>query len=230
MDATAIQAKVYAGYAKAAQYVGLPFAIYRPAYTGDALGGGGWVRGVDGPIIWGGPVTTLNSSFTPAASGFNFEKAPAHKDVLFNTLIDGSKVEVGDYLVGAADTYFVASRQPLLPILSVRCNRTISISQAGPSKTYGAQTAYAGTTPANEQIAVQGCPASVLFDARGRATEVGLPLDLPSPFYSILLPAIAGQDIRTGYLVTDDQDRDYVVSASELTGLGWRIFAQLAVT
>lgn len=219
MDAAGIQAKVYAGYAKAAQYVGLSFKQYRGGNGADVLG----------PIGMA-PKATLTASFTPAASTFNFGKGPTHKDTFFNTLIDGSQTQVGDYLVGAADTYFICSQQPLLPIVSVRCNRVLTISAPGPSKTYGAQSAYSGTTPANETPVMAGWPASLLFDARGRAAEVGLPLDLPSPFYVILMPAWPETDVRTGYVITDDQDRRYIVSATELTPLGWRIFAQQAIT
>jgi hypothetical protein len=203
MDAAQIQAKVYFGYAKAA--------------------------GPSNPTA-GSPLQGLNAQFTVGPSGFNFDKAPGFKDAAFNALLDGTQTQVGDYLVGASDTYYVASQEPLLPILCVRCNRTLTLFDPGPAKVYGADTNYGGTSPGNETAVMTAWPASVLFDARGRATEVGLPTDLPSPFFTILLPHLAGVDVRTSMFITDDLDRRYTIAASELTQLGWRIMAQIAVT
>lgn len=216
MDGAAIQAKVYAGYAKSAQYVGLPFQQFRPA-------------GPSNPTA-GSPLATLNASFSVAQSSFNFGKGVGFKDIIFNSLIDGRLIEVGDYLVGAEDTYFVASMQPLLPIISVRCNRVLNVKTPGPSQTFGANSAYSGTDGSNELIVMTAFPGSVMFDARGRATEVGLPTDLPSPFYQILLPAIEGVDVRSSCFVTDDLGRRYTIAAAERSSLGWRISAQQAVT
>jgi hypothetical protein len=110
MDAAQIQAKVYFGYAKAAQYVGLPFNQFRPA-------------GPSNPTA-GSPLQGLNAQFTVGPSGFNFDKAPGFKDAAFNALLDGTQTQVGDYLVGASDTYYVASQEPLLPIPDTLRSRT----------------------------------------------------------------------------------------------------------
>lgn len=216
MDGATIQAKVYAGYAKAAQYVGLPFQQFRPTGAANPTSGT--------------PRATLNASFSVAASTFNFGKGAAHKDVLFNALVDGSKVQVGDYLVGASDTYFVVSMQPLLPILAVRCNRVLTVNSPGPTTTFGANTAYSGTDGSNETAIMTAWPGSVMFDARGRATEVGLPTDLPSPFFQILLPTLSGIDVRSSCFITDDLSRRYTIAAAERSPLGWRLSAQQAVT
>ena len=222
MDAAGIQTKIYAGYAKASARTGYSFDLFRP--TGPA-----------NPLANGNKLGSLAASMTPGQAGFSFGKSPAHKDVLFEGLYDGTQTQVGDYLVamageGGQGTFFVANMPSLQPILLVRCNRTLTISAPGPSQTYGLQSTYQGTTPANQAAVMTGWPASLLFDARGRATEVGLPLDLPSPFFTILAPAWPGTDVRTGMVIDDDEGRQYVVSASELTPLGWRVFAQLAVT
>lgn len=218
MDAATIQQKVWAGYGAAAGRVGAVFGQYRPS-------------GPQTPLGTANQIGSLNAAFTVAPSGFDFERAPAHRNAIFNGLFDAAGVAVGDYLVGPGGvTYFVAGLAPLTPPLCVLCNRVLTVHTPGPSGTFGVQAAYQGTAPANETATMTAWPANLLFDARGRATEVGLPLDLPSPFYSILMPALADVDVRTGMILTDDQARRYVVSASERSAFGWRLFAQQAVT
>jgi len=219
MDAATIQGKIDAGYAKAAIRVGYSFSIYRPT-------------GPTNPTAGGNLIGSINAAFNAGQVGFTFSRAPAQKDALFTALLDGTQVHVGDYLIGGpnTETFYIANKPPLQPILAVKCNRTLSVSTPGPSEPFGAQAAYRGSTPATRTAVMSGWPANLLFDARGRATEVGLPLDLPSPFYTVMMPAWPGVDVRTGMYLDDDLGRQYIVSASELTALGWRIFAQLAVT
>lgn len=218
MDAATIQGKIYRGYGLAAQRTGYAFDWYRPSAPAD-------------PISDGNLQGQVNASFTVGPSSFNFERVPNHKDVLFNGLFDATGFQAGDYLVNTSfGTYFVAQLAPLVPPLCVLCNRVLTISAPGPSKSYGAQPEYMGTTPNNENPLMTAFPAAVLFDARGRAQEVGLPLDLPSPFFSVIMPAWPGIDVRTSMLISDDQDRRYVVSAAERSAFGWRLFAQQAVT
>jgi hypothetical protein len=218
MDAATIAAKIYYGYAKSAQYIGLPFRQFRPT-------------GVSNPTA-GAALATLNAVATVGTTGFSFTKSPAHKDALFTMLVDGTQVRVGDYMVGATDTYFIAAMQPLLPILAVRCNAVLNIVGAGPSpQPIGPTSAYGGTTAADEGAILTGWPASLLYDARGRQTEVGLPTDLPSPFYDILLPITPeGIDLRTTEFADDALGRRYTISSSELTQFGWRLTAQIAIT
>ncbi|MGH6957536.1 MAG: hypothetical protein ACREEW_12805 [Caulobacteraceae bacterium] len=218
MQAAAIQAKVWSGYGLAAARVGVGFGHYRPS-------------GPANPISPANLLGQIEAAFTVAPSGFDFLRAPRHKDATFTGLFDASAAEVGDYLVGpTGTTYFVAGLAPLRPPLCVLCNRTLTVLTPGPSTTFGAQAGYMGTTAANETSAMTAWPANLLFEARGRATEVGLPLDLPSAFYSVLMPALSGVDVRTGMILADDDARRYVVSASERSGFGWRLLAQQAVS
>jgi hypothetical protein len=217
MDQATIQARLYTGYGQAAARLGGSFDLYRP--TGSLY-----------PLSLANKVGETLAVFTVAASGYDFERAASHKDVLFDALLDGSQTQVGDYLVSEGQgTFFVAAQQPLLPILCVRCNHTLAISAPGPAASFGAQTAYGGTDPADETLVAGGWPASVIFDARGRAAEVGLPTDLPSPFFVILLPS-TWSDVRTSQFLTDEHGRRYTVEGAERTALGWRVFAEQAVT
>ena len=219
MDAATLQNRIYSGYGKAAKRIGYAFGVYRPTSA------------TANPIQPGNLITTLLATFTVSGIGFNFEKPSAYKNPLFNGLFDATLVLPGDYMVNATHgTYFVASLPDQVPPLCVQCDRVISIKAPGPAKTFGAQTAYSGSTLANEVAVMSLYPASILLDARGRSTEVALPMDLPAPFFQILLPAIAGVDVRSGMAISDDQGRRYIISAAENSFLGWRISAQQAVT
>lgn len=219
MDAATIQSKIYAGYGAAALRVGYEYSLWRPTGAAD-------------PVSAGAPIAALAAAFTVRGRGFDFGRAGAHRDVLWNGLFDAALTRVGDYLVSQFDgeTYYVAAQQPLLPVLCVKCDRVLTVSTPGPSKVFGADTNYGGTLPANETAVMTAWPGSVVFDARGRATEVGLPTDLPSPFFQILLPVYGGIDIRSSCFITDDLNRRYTVAAAEKTALGWSLLAQLAVT
>lgn len=217
MDAATIQKKINAGYGKAAARVGFAFQQWRPTSSAN-------------PTTAGNNIGALNASFTVKGATFNFTQPAAYKDVLFNGLFDASQTQVGDYLVGANDTYFIAQQQDLLPPLCVRCNRIVSVWAPGPSKVFGADSNYGGTTPASESAVMTAWPASIMFDARGRVTEVGLPTDLPSPFFQILLPAWGAVDVRSSRFVSDDLGRRYTIAAAERSPLGWRLSAQQAVT
>lgn len=220
MDAAAIQAKVYAGYGKAASRVGFTFAIYRP--TADA----------QSPITPGNKIGSVPAAFTQTGSGFNFEKPGVDKNALYNGLFDATTVAVGDYLVcDGQPIYFVAQLQHIAPPLCVRCNRAVTVVAPGPAVSgFGKQAPYAGSTAANEQPEVGGWPASILLEARGRQNEVALPLDSPSPFFAILLPPTLTTDVRSGMTVRDDNGRRYLIAGSELSDYGWRLTAQQAVT
>jgi hypothetical protein len=112
-------------------------------------------------------------------------------------------------LVGAPGTFFIAAMQPLLPILAVECNRTVSITQGGAAP-----------------VAV-GWPASVLIEStRGNAPLEDIAGSPSTPHWWMLLPAVSGITLDVSDLVTDDLLRSYFVTAAELTDLGWRCSIQ----
>jgi hypothetical protein len=219
MDAAALQDRIYAGYGHAAKRTGFNFEVHRPTSQ--------W----RGPIDASSRVATIPANFTVYGTGFQFEKQSTYKQPTYNGMFDARVCKVGDYLFNAVrGTYFIAGLAEQGPPLCVGCNRTVSITSAGPAKSFGAQAPYSGADPAKDQDVLVNWPASIIYDARGRANEQGLPLDLGSPFFGILLPATPGIDIRSGMIVTDDQTRRYIIGAAENTQLGWRISSQQAVT
>jgi hypothetical protein len=219
MDAATLQARINAGNGKAAARLGFSFDVYRPASD------------TANPIVPGNKITTLPAAFASTGTGFNFEKPSLYTNPVFNGLFDATLVRVGDYLVNVAHgTYFVAQLADIVPHVAVQCNRIITVLSPGTSKTYGAQSPYSGTTPATETQVLTSYPASLIFDARGKASDVKLPLDLPAPNYQILAPVTLAADLRSGMIINDDNNRRYIISATEDSPMGWRIWAQQAVT
>ncbi len=211
-DGTSIQAKIYHGYAKAAQKLGLSYGHYRPLTAND-------------PITDPNQLATLSASFCPDGS---YRKPSAYGKPLWQCLADGSQLQVGDYLAGGS-TFFIAAMQPLLPIIAVECNRVVTVSRPGPADFVGSGP-YGASTPGTEVKLMTGWPASVLQGTKGEKNDVNLPGDVRLPWWAILMPQFADVVIETSDILTDDLGRRYIVSSAELTDLGWRMTAQQAET
>lgn len=213
MDAATLQQRLYKGYAKAAQYIGPLYNVFRPS---DPLS----------PFS-GGPVATLNASFN--AMDMSYGKPNLYGKPLWYALVDGTQTMVGDYLINDSQTFFIAAMQPILPILAVDCNRTISVLRPQQQDGVGA-VGYGGDTDANETPLMTGWPASVLQGTKGEKGEVNLPGDVRNPWWAMLMPAFPGVVLQSADIVTDDIGRRYIISSAELTDLGWRCTMMSAQT
>lgn len=202
-----IQARIWRGYAKAAQRIGVPYQFHRPdngAFPGAAL----FTRPV-----------SLN------AEDMKYGRPSKHGKAGWYALADGTGLQPGDYLVGPQGVFFLAALQPLLPILAVECNRTVTLSRPPEPAGIGAQD-YSGMTPDNAVPFASGVPCSILQGAKGEKNEVDLPADTRLPWWAILMPAAVGT-LGYGDLIGDDLGRHYIVSSAELTELGYRITAMM---
>lgn len=217
MNASLMQQKLYAAYAKSAQFIGMPYTLYRPSSSLT-------------PIAAGNVVTTLSAGFN--AEDMAFEKPEKYGAALWYCLVDGTQTRVGDYLAGTGGTFFIAAMQSLLPILAVKCNRSVRISRMPPQNGAGyagysgvvesAETDVLGTS--NQGSFVSGWPASILLGGK-TDRETGLPSDVKQSGYVILLPATVPIVIVESDILQDDMGRNYAIDAAELTDLGWRILA-----
>lgn len=215
MDAATLQARIYSGYAKAAKRIGYTTAHYRPSSASN-------------PIAAGNKLTDLFASFN--AEDMGYRKANKYGHPTWFGLFDGSLTQVGDYLTNAQDgTFFIAAQQTALPILLVSCNRTIDVMRPQQQAGVGA-LGYGGNTAATESPLMTGWPAAVLQGPKGEKNEVGLPGDVKTPWWSILLPSFPGVVLRSGDIVADDLQRRYVIGSAELTDLGWRLSTMQAQT
>ena len=216
MDGATLQSRIYAGYAKAAQRLGLPFSQYRPTTASNLLSAGNLLR-------------SLLASFN--AQDFKYGRPNGYGKPAWYCIADGSLLAPGDYLIGGTgQTYFIAAMQPLLPILAVECNRTVTVYRPQQQAGVGA-VGYGGNTAQNETVLVAGFPASILQGTRGEKGDANLPGDTRNPWLIVLLPNLPGAIyLRTDDVMIDDLGRRYTFSSAEQTDLGWRITAMETVT
>jgi hypothetical protein len=166
----------------------------------------------------------LPAVFLPAKGK---DRANVYGDVLWHGTFDASYTRPGDYLVMESGIYFVASQDPLLPVLCVRTNRTISVVRPN-MQTSTASNGYGGYTSGSSVTLMDRWPASVLGESRLSPSTTNLPTDQAVPFWNLLLPSSSGVILSPGDIIADDLGRTATIAGSELTNLGWRISARTA--
>jgi hypothetical protein len=212
MNGRKLQDRVYFGLGRSARYVGQWADAFRPS---------GPINPLDGQNRY----LRLPAVFVSTRGGEG--RTNAFGEALWHGVFDASYTRAGDYIVVGSSIFFIASQEPLLPVLCVRANRTITVTRANAQGTAAANT-YGGYTSGASTILMEGWPASVLGDDRTSASAAALPISLGVPFWSVLVPSIANVILSRGDLIVDDLGRMAVITGSELTELGWRINAKLA--
>lgn len=209
MDAATLQARIYAGYGKAALRIGYNADQYRPVSASAPIGT---------------KLATFPASFN--AEDMKYGKPNKYGHQTWYGVFDGRLTQVGDYLKNTQNgTFFIAAQQTALPILCIECNAVISILRPQQQAGVGA-LGYGGDTDANETPLMTSWPASVLQGGKGERSTVGLPGDEKNPQWSVLLPSFAGVTLRSGDIIKDDLSRRMIIISAEKTDLGWRIVAQ----
>ncbi|MFN3886135.1 MAG: hypothetical protein ACK4MG_04180 [Aquabacterium sp.] len=214
MDAATLQAKLYAGYGKAAAVMGSDFQLYRP-------------NGSNSPLAPGNLVRTVKMALDSEAN-YQFQHPNEYGDATWYALTDGSVLQPGDYFRNSQGTFFVAGMQPLLPVLIVECTRLIRIVRQQSRQQVGA-VGYGGIQTANELDVLGSAdpathwPASVLLGGGGSIPNLGLPGSTPAASRRVLLPPSVPVNLFAGDIIMDDLGRRLSIIAPELTELGWRI-------
>lgn len=214
-----VQGKVFKGYAKAASQLGSSYNVYRST------------TGLN-PLAIENLIGTVPMS---ANVSWNYLKANKYGNNVWQLLIDGRIVNVGDYLVEIStingilpSVFFMAAKQELLPMLGVSCDRTISISRA--TDAISGTKGNIGTVGYLESTAttiMSGCPASFIYSSKGDTDPVKLPTDPKLGWFNCYLPFLGGVYIYPGDFISEDSsDRRYFVMNNELTDLGWRLLIQ----
>jgi len=212
-----IDQKIRKGYAKAAVKLGRPFNLYRSSSSID-------------PINSGNLIGSLNVDNTQS---WDWMKGNRPGNAIWYLLVDGQdssaplSAEEGDFLVGEK-TFFVLSKEFQMPMQGVECNAIIKVSRPFQSTNPGGQ-GYAGYLPQTSTMLMQGMPASVLIQGRGRQAKSNLPTDTTQPNWIILIANLGDVDVKTGDIITDATNQDYILSATEQTEFGWRCTAMQVV-
>jgi hypothetical protein len=224
MDAATINAKIYAGRAKAALRIGYDYSVFRPY---DALD----------PLTV--EVATTKAAFNAGDNRYGLPSLYG-KPVWFADM-DGRLIQPGDYLVRneyPADVKFVAAMQSLLPIVTIDCNRSIRVT-APPAPTTSAVVnvqGYSGICDAvgeytdvlgnNINGNFTGWPCSILLGKGSQASPVKLPSGAPKDYICQgLLPPSIPIALAPGMRMIDDLGCKYEIGTAELTDMGWRILA-----
>ena len=196
MNGAIAQARIYAGYRKAAAKVGLPYAQYRAASPIT-------------PIAAGNLLGTIDCVFapTPAFTSPHRFKIPARM-----VFADGAAMAQRDILVGPYGTFYVADMQPLVPPQVLKCNESVSITRLTYSGTTQVLTPVATAMPAFSQLKkVDQKPVSGIGGASTASTALG-------EFY-LFLPIAVGV-IRQGDIVTNQAGVAYTLDTIDNTEIG----------
>jgi hypothetical protein len=210
MDSRRLQDRLYFGLGQSARHIGQIADAFRPDGPFD-------------PLKKQNRFLRLHAAFVPAKGGIN--TADTYGQPLWHGIFDASYIRAGDYLVLGDQTYFIASQAPLLPVLCVAANRTISIARPTLQTSTGSNT-YGGFTANGAAPLMDLWPASVLSGNRAGSMDIGLPTDQAAPYQSILVPAPADVMLMPDDRISDDIGRSAVVLNAELTSLGWQIAAK----
>ena len=210
-----IQDRLQWGMTVAARAAGAPVDAYRPS-------------GVMNPLDPANRYLRLHALFTGMMG--KFLRPDGYGETLVHGIFDAAYTQVGDYLVQpGGGTWFIASQEPMLPVLCVRASRVVSLARANAPSATGVN-GYGGVTATTTTPLLTDWPASVMGAAGGGQPEAGLPSDSTVPYWTVLLPAFPGVVLLPADLLTDDLGRSAVVSAAELTALGWRLTVKQAIT
>jgi hypothetical protein len=214
MNPRKLQDRLYLSLGIAARHLGESADAFRPS-------------GPFQPLDKQNRFLRLPATFVSTSGTYN--RTNTHGQALWYGAFDASYTRTGDYLVVEAGTFFVASQAPLLPILCVRTNRTISIAQPAVQSNI-AGNSYGGYISGYAVTLMEQWPASVLDENRTSRSAADLPTDQVIPYWEVLVPSPARVVLSPGDIITDDLDRTAVITGSELTNLGWRLSAKMATT
>ena len=155
-----------------------------------------------------------------------FERPLEFGAPLCHGIFDAAYTQPGDYLVQGDATWFIASQEPLLPVLCVRTNCVTSFHRPGCD---ACTDGYGGVVRDELVLLVQDWPASVLGTTDGGHSEAELPGDMGVSQWIAILPKSVGVMLRPGDLMRDDLGRSGVVKSAEKSDLGWRLLVKQAV-
>lgn len=214
MDWKRLQDRLDFGMGAAARHTGQTADAYRPKDTYF-------------PIRQENRFLQLPVTLLPAKGNAN--GISSYAEPFWRAIFDASYTRPGDYLRLPFGVFFIASQPPLLPVLCILTNRTISITRPSAQTATGTNP-YGGLTAQNSPTLIENWPASVLAQDRLSTGSANLPADQSVPYWTVMLPAPPDVLFSPGDMINDDLGRSAVIAGSELTDVGWRVNAKMATT
>ena len=214
LDLAHLQDRISWGLNIASRKIGATADAYRP-------------RGSHDPLAKSNRFLRLNVAFSPVSGGFSHSNR--YGNAIWDATLDSAYIQLGDYLVISDAIWFIADKQPLLPVLCVRANRTVSFSHPASAVATGSSS-YGGVIGSTSILLMNNWPASVLGAGGQGAPEAALPSNGTVPYWTVLVPAPAHVIISPSDIMSDDLGRNAVVEASELSSMGWRLNVKQAMT
>lgn len=201
-----------------------------PAVAGQILGTPyNWLRPYCGNYEIT-PISGILSAWLTTDPKGQAVAAPQPGKAAWYAWFDPSQTQPGDYLVGDFGTFFINSQYLPAPIALTWCNSTINLYRPIENDAPGVQ-GYAGNADVNGMI-LSSWPVSILQNNRREAGATNLPGDAKMGYFDILLPlSITGMPQQADIIdEVGGQARQFIVSASELSPIGWRVTAIQADT
>ena len=214
--ATRFQDRIAQGLGAAALRLGVAHTAYRP-------------RGGPSPVAESNRFLHLPAWFDPELR--HARLLPGWAGLCWSGVFDCAYTKPGDYLVGQSATFFVASQEPLQPVVCVRTNRVITVLRAPADRRPG-MAQYGGKGHGPVVPFLSDWPVSLLMLSTGRRSLARLPGDGTAAQCQMLLPPLPNADlgIEATDQVVDDRGISYVVDAVEETSLGWRVALRIATS
>jgi hypothetical protein len=217
MDQRRLHDRLARGLGQAALRIGQSYDVFRPS-------------GQRAPLSPGNRLIQLPVAFH--GEDKDWHRSARYGQPLWFAVHDTSYTRPGDYLVGPAGRFFIAAQPAFLPTVCVLTNRVLSIRRAAGTALAGTN-GYGGVENRDEEILLDGWPASVLTEASGPRTGGALPSEPGPAVWSVLLPILpeaATIEFRTDDLITDESGLTSAITAVEPSTLGWRLSMTQAVT
>lgn len=207
MDAATLQARIYAGYSKAAQRIGTSHAHYRPAT-------------ISNPLASGNQIGTLLSNFN-IRGGYSGQSVA--NQLYWQIIADGAQLQVGDYLV-ADHTYCVLALDHLLPPIALRCTQVLTFSRETVNQDAGLQS-YSDLS--GQAAYAQSVPGVINVKKETGKPTTGLPGDNAlRTFYSAFFYLPDGL-VQTRDQVIDQNNVRYQVVSCSSGLLGYEALLEL---
>lgn len=215
VDFARIQNRIYYGYGKAAQRLGVSHDIYRSATAIDPLNS----------------ANLIQTLFVSIDQDYTYNKPAKYGDPVWQFLPEnGLSLLNFDFMVNPDNIYYIIDVDPtdrLSPPICVECNKTITISRPSVSQQPGAN-GYSEYLPGTATILYSNCPAAMIEYSRGdNTTSMKIPTSVKMPQYKVYLPMLGDVQIITGDIVQDSNNNRFAVSSVEITDLGYRLMAQV---